>query len=84
MESISLPSRRKEQRPRIYKFSELLHQNYDVLKSNAYSGVYLDDLELVKNNLDFINKLIDIKYNVAISTCGEDQISCFSAMIIYH
>lgn len=64
MGSTSLPSRRKEQRPRIYKFSELLHQNYDVLKSNAYSGVDLDDLELVKNNLDFINKLIDIKYNV--------------------
>lgn len=27
--------------------------------------------------------LIDIKYNVAISTCGEEQIYCFSAMIVY-
>ena len=27
--------------------------------------------------------LIDIKYNVAISTCGEEQIYCFTAMIIY-
>lgn len=29
------------------------------------------------------NDLIDIKYNVAISTCGEEQIYCFTAMIIY-
>lgn len=28
-------------------------------------------------------ELIDIKYEVAISTCGEEQIYCFSAMIIY-
>ena len=35
---------------------------------------------LDNNDID----VIDIKYNVAISTCGEDQIYCFSAMIIYH
>ncbi len=28
-------------------------------------------------------KVIDIKFNVAISTCGEEQIYCFSAMILY-
>ena len=27
--------------------------------------------------------VIDIKYQVAISTCGEEQLYCFSAMIIY-
>ena len=27
--------------------------------------------------------LIDIKYQVAINICGEEQIYCFSAMIIY-
>lgn len=27
--------------------------------------------------------LIDIKYSVAISTCGEEQIYCFTAMIVY-
>lgn len=27
--------------------------------------------------------IIDIKYQVAISVCGEEQIYCFSAMIIY-
>lgn len=33
------------------------------------------------NNIDA--DIIDIKYQVAISTCGEEQIYCFSAMIIY-
>ena len=44
------------------------------------------DLELAIN--DYLNDhdidVIDIKYTVAISTCGEDQIYCFSAMIVYH
>lgn len=28
--------------------------------------------------------IIDIKYQVAITTNGEEQLYCFSAMIIYH
>ena len=28
--------------------------------------------------------IIDIKYQVAITTQGEEQLYCFSAMIIYH
>ncbi len=27
--------------------------------------------------------IIDIKYQVAIGVCGEEQIYCFSAMVIY-
>ncbi len=27
--------------------------------------------------------IIDIKYNVAIAVCGEEQIYCFSALIVY-
>lgn len=27
--------------------------------------------------------IIDIKYQVAIAVCGEEQIYCFSAMIVY-
>lgn len=27
--------------------------------------------------------IIDIKYQVAIGVCGEEQLYCFSAMIIY-
>lgn len=37
--------------------------------------------EFIKeNNYD----IIDIKYQVAISMFGEDQIYCFSAMVIYN
>lgn len=28
--------------------------------------------------------LLDIKYQVAIATSGEEQLYCFSAIIIYH
>lgn len=34
---------------------------------------------LINTNSD----IIDIKYQVAISVCGEEQIYCFSAMVIY-
>ena len=43
------------------------------------------DLEKAINN--FLNSkdmdLIDIKYQVAITALGEEQIYCFSALIIY-
>lgn len=46
------------------------------------------ELDLEKSINTFLSNnddidLIDIKYQVALSTCGEDQIYCFSAMIIY-
>ena len=43
------------------------------------------DLENSVN--DFLTRdidVIDIKYQVAITTYGEEQLYCFSAMIIYH
>lgn len=42
------------------------------------------DLEIAINTfLNQIEELIDIKYSVAITACGEEQIYCFTAMIIY-
>ena len=45
------------------------------------------ELDLEKSINKFLSEkeidLIDIKYQVALSTSGEDQIFCFSAMIIY-
>lgn len=43
------------------------------------------DLEYSVNEFlkELEGELVDIKYQVAISTCGEEQIYCFSAMIIY-
>ena len=43
------------------------------------------DLEYSVNEFlkELEGELVDIKYQVAISTCGEEQIYFFSAMIIY-
>ena len=45
------------------------------------------ELDLEKSINKFLSEkevdLIDIKYQVALSIAGEDQIFCFSAMIIY-
>lgn len=45
------------------------------------------ELDLEKSINKFLSEkeidLIDIKYQVSIATCGEDQIYCFSALIIY-
>lgn len=55
------------------------------MKVKVFDEGHEKDLEYAVNeflsNLD--TDLIDIKYNVAISTCGEEQIYCFSAMIVY-
>jgi hypothetical protein len=41
------------------------------------------DLEFEVNNFIINVEVIDIKYNVSVSIFGEEQIYCFSAMIIY-
>ena len=41
------------------------------------------DLEEVINEFIIDKNIIDIKYNVAISIVGEEQIYCFSALIMY-
>lgn len=42
-----------------------------------------NDLEECVNEFIASKEVIDIKYQVAIATCGEEQLYCFSAMIIY-
>ena len=46
------------------------------------------ELDLEKDINDFLNnvngEIIDIKYQTAISVFAEEQIYCFSAMIIYY
>lgn len=39
--------------------------------------------EAINDFLDSDIELLDIKYQVSIGVCGEEQIYCFSAMIIY-
>ncbi len=45
------------------------------------------ELDLEKSVNDFLQNdidVIDIKYQVAISVFSEEQVYCYSAMIIYH
>ena len=47
---------------------------------------YEDEVDLEGDINDFINndiEVIDIKYQVSSSIFGEEQVFCFSAMIIY-
>ena len=47
---------------------------------------YEDEVDLEEDINDFINsdiEVIDIKYQVSSSIFGEEQVFCFSAMIIY-
>lgn len=41
------------------------------------------DLEVAVNNFIVDKEIIDIKFNVSVGVSGEDQIYCFSALIMY-
>ena len=63
---------------------------YNILMSGDYMKVKIFDenheKDLEKAINDFLNseiELIDLKYQVSISVFGEEQVYCFSAMIIY-
>ncbi len=54
------------------------------MKVKVFDESHEKDLEISINNfLQTIQELIDIKYSVAITAYGEEQIYCFTAMIIY-
>lgn len=54
------------------------------MKIKVFDESHEKDLENSVNEfLKTVDELIDIKYQVAISFLGEEQIYCFSAMIIY-
>ena len=40
------------------------------------------DLEENVNNFLISKEVVDIKYQLSVAVCGEEQIYCFSAMII--
>ncbi len=56
------------------------------MKVKIFDEMHEKDLEVSVN--DFLEtigeKVIDIKYQVAISMFSDEQIYCFSAMIIYN
>lgn len=57
----------------------------DNMKVKVFDESHEKDLECAVNEFlsTLESDLIDIKYSVAISTCGEEQIYCFTAMIVY-
>ena len=66
---------------------KLLYDNIgDDMKVKIFDESHEKDLEasintfLIESNCD----IIEIKYQVAVAVCGEEQIYCFSAMIIYN
>lgn len=55
------------------------------MKVKIFDEDHEKDLELAINQFlcDNIVDIIDIKYQVAVCVSGEEQIYCFSAMILY-
>ena len=57
------------------------------MKVKVFDEIHEKDLEdsinNFLNNLDDDKEIIDIKYQVSVSMFSEEQIYCFSAMIIY-
>ena len=58
----------------------------DKIKIKMFDEESEKDLEESVNNFleDLDKEVIDIKYQVSCSIFGEEQIFCFSAMIIYY
>lgn len=56
-----------------------------IMKVRVFDENHENDLESSVNEFlkDDIYDIISIKYQVAIAMYGEDQVYCFSAMIIY-
>ena len=60
------------------------HYFGDNMKVKIFDEGHEKDLEdSVNKFLEECNDIIDIKYQVAISIVGEEQLYCFSAMIVY-
>jgi len=55
------------------------------MKVKMFDESHEKDLETAINNfLNTVNgDIIDIKYSVAISVFGDEQVYCFTAMVIY-
>ena len=55
------------------------------MKVKVFDESHEKDLEVSINAfLDTIEDLIDIKFSVAVTLNGEEQIYCFTALVIYN
>ena len=53
------------------------------MKVKVFDEGHEVDLEVAVNNFIVDKEIIDIKFNVSVGVSGEDQIYCFSALIMY-
>ncbi len=53
------------------------------MKVKVFDENHEEDLESIINEFIVDKNIIDIKYNVSIAIGGEEQIYCFSALIMY-
>ena len=53
------------------------------MKVKVFDEGHEVDLEVAVNNFILDKEIIDIKFNVSVGVSGEDQIYCFSALIMY-
>ncbi len=53
------------------------------MKVKVFDCDHEKDLEECVNDFIASKEIVDIKYQVSITVCGEEQLYCFSAMIIY-
>ena len=53
------------------------------MKVKVFDESHEKDLEESINEFIIDKNVIDIKYNVSIAVSGEEQIYCFSALIMY-
>ena len=74
---------------KLYKTTELFlsffYTNYgDFMKVKVIDESHELDLEKSINTfLEGLSELIDIKFSTSVSVFGEEQIFCFSALILY-
>ena len=54
-----------------------------LLKVKVFDESHEKDLEESINSFIIDKEIIDIKFNVSTSVSGEEQIYCFSALIMY-
>lgn len=77
---------RKSSKNRTFFDIKILYDNFgDMMKVKLFDFEDETDLEKAINN--FLNddiEVVDIKYSVSSSIFSEEQIFCFSAMIIYY
>lgn len=53
------------------------------MKVKIFDEMHEKDLEESINNFIVNVQVIDVKYQVAICVCGEEQLYCFSALVLY-